>query len=79
MELEIYGFACAQTQINNGYAVWPAVMKGDILELHDISGFLGMRLGKPCDIFFPSETGETICKVAMKKAYSKLEELEMLN
>ena len=72
----VYGFACAQTQINNGYAVWPAVMKDDVLELCDISGFLGTRLGKPSDSFFPSETGDSLCKVAMKKAYAKLKELD---
>lgn len=77
----IYGFAAAQTQRNKGWASWPATMDEDgLVTLHDLSGFLGSRKAKLCDIFYPCETeNTTMCNIAMSKSYNKTAELNKDN
>lgn len=78
MSNKVFGYACAQTQMNNGYAVWCAILEDGILTLHDISGLLGTRKGKPNDFFFPCEEGKVHCAIALEKANQKIRELVVM-
>lgn len=63
-----FGFV-AEPHKNNIYLVSPATKREDgSVACEDLSGFLGSWRMKAKGMFFESESGETLCNKALKKA-----------
>jgi hypothetical protein len=56
-----------------------ATRVGDVITNHDLSGFMGSWVAKPSAVFFPSETGSSMCPVAYNKAWKYKETMELMN
>lgn len=67
-----FGFV-AEPHRDGYFLVSPATKRGDKIECHDLSGFLGSWDMKTGGVFFASTTGDCLCPDAMSKAneYSK--------
>lgn len=64
---ELYGFV-AEPNRNNCYFVSAATKEGEEVTCHDLSGFLGSWKMREGGIFFPTVSGDTLCKEAMQMA-----------
>jgi hypothetical protein len=64
---EVFGFV-AEPHRNNCYFVSAATEEGDKVTCHDLSGFLGSWKMREGGVFFPTVSGETLCKEAMQMA-----------
>lgn len=75
---KVFGFV-AEPHRDNHYFVSAACQEKDEVTCHDLSGFLGswkMRVG---GVFFPSISGETLCKEAMQMANDYAREKNAVN
>lgn len=75
---EVHGFVAEQQPITGFWLSHVATLDCETnkVRCHDLSGFLGSWDARG-GWFFPSETGENICKVAMKKCADYCKEMNI--
>lgn len=75
---KVFGFV-AEPHRNGYYLVSAASQEGDTTVCSDLSGFLGSWKMKEGGVFFPTISGETLCKEAMQMANDYAREKNAVN